>query len=115
MKTNKKLFAVIMSLAMILSVVQPTMAAVVNYGDELTNMPSKTYTQKFSDVPKSYWAFEYIAEMVDRGVLAGYPDGKFYPNNNVTRAEFAKIMASAAGLSIGGYVATGYEDVPYDN
>lgn len=115
MKTNKKLFAVIMSLAMMLSVVQPTMAAVVNYGDELTNMPSKTYTQKFSDVPKSYWAFEYIAEMVDRGVLAGYPDGKFYPNNNVTRAEFAKIMASAAGLSIGGYADTGYEDVSYDN
>lgn len=115
MKTNKKLFAVIMSLAMLLSVAQPTMAAVVDYGDELTNMPSKTYIQKFSDVSKSYWAFEYIAEMVDRDVLAGYPDGKFYPNKNVSRAEFAKIMASAAGLSISYYSDTGYEDVPYDN
>lgn len=115
MKTNKKLFAVIMSLTMLLSVIQPTMAAVVNYGDELINMPSKTYTQKFSDVPKSYWAFEYISEMVDRGVLAGYPDGKFYPNKNVSRAEFAKIMASAAGLSISYYSDTGYEDVSYND
>lgn len=38
--------------------------------------------------------------MQERGVLDGYPDGKFYPNSQVTRAEFAKIMTVAAGLVI---------------
>lgn len=112
MKTNKKFYAFMLSLAMMLSAISPAFAAVVNYGDELTNMPNKNYTQKFSDVPASYWAFNYIAEMAERNVLSGYPDGKFYPNNNVTRAEFAKIMTAAAGLKISiGY--SSYEDVDY--
>ena len=112
MKTNKKFYAFMLSLAMMLSAISPVFAAVVNYGDELTNMPNKNYTQKFSDVPASYWAFNYIAEMAERNVLSGYPDGKFYPNNNVTRAEFAKIMTAAAGLKISiGY--SSYEDVNY--
>ena len=112
MKTNKKFYAFMLSLAMILSAISPAFAAVVNYGDELTNMPNKNYTQKFSDVPASYWAFNYIAEMAERNVLSGYPDGKFYPNKKVTRAEFAKIMTAAAGLKISiGY--SSYEDVNY--
>lgn len=112
MKTNKKFYAFMLSLAMMLSAISPAFAAVVNYGDELTNMPNKNYTQKFSDVPASYWAFNYIAEMAERNVLSGYPNGKFYPNKNVTRAEFAKIMTAAAGLKISiGY--SSYEDVNY--
>ena len=50
MKTNKKFYAFMLSLAMMLSAISPAFAAVVNYGDELTNMPNKNYTQKFSDV-----------------------------------------------------------------
>ena len=57
MKTNKKFYAFMLSLAMMLSAISPAFAAVVNYGDELTNMPNKNYTQKFSDVPSSFWAF----------------------------------------------------------
>ena len=30
---------------------------------------------------------------------AGYPDGTFHPNNNVTRGQLAKIAANAAGYS----------------
>ena len=113
MKTNKKFYAFMLSLAMMLSAISPVFAAVVNYGDELTNMPNKNYTQKFSDVPTSFWAFNYIAEMAERNVLSGYPDGKFYPNNNVTRAEFAKIMTAAAGLDISNTGYSSYEDVDY--
>ena len=113
MKTNKKFYAFMLSLAMMLSAISPVFAAVVNYGDELTNMPNKNYTQKFSDVPTSFWAFNYIAEMAERNVLSGYPDGKFYPNNNVTRAEFAKIMTAAAGLDISNSDYSSYEDVNY--
>lgn len=56
------------------------------------------YPQRFWDVPKDHWAFGYISELVDKGVLAGYEDGSFRPDNTVTRAEWAKIMVLAAGL-----------------
>lgn len=83
----------------------------VGYGEELKNAPVKTYEQKFSDVPESYWAFNYISEMAERGVLSGYPDGKFYPDSQVTRAEFAKIMTTAAGLSVTQPTAQLFADV----
>ena len=70
----------------------------LDYGEELANAPDKVYRQIFTDVPKDHWAFSYISEMSERGVLSGYPDGKFYPESQVTRAEFAKIMTTAAGL-----------------
>ncbi len=94
----KKLISIILMLTMVLSV--SISAGAVEYGEELKNQPSKTYMQKFSDVPEDFWAFSYIGEMEERGVLNGYPDGKFYPDSQVTRAEFAKIMTMAAGLKI---------------
>lgn len=108
---NKKFYSIVLVLAMMLSMVSPAFAAVVNYGEELENMPSTSYAQRFSDVPKSYWAFGYIAEMVERGVLSGYPDGYFRPDRNVTRAEFAKIMTSAAGIQITQPAYSSFDDV----
>lgn len=83
----------------------------VSYGEELENAPAKVYKQKFSDVSENHWAFNYIAEMSERGVLSGYPDGKFYPDSQVTRAEFAKIMTTAAGLSVTQPTAQLFADV----
>lgn len=94
----KKLLSIV--IAICISAGISTIAYAVDYGKELKSAPIKTYEQKFSDVPQDYWAFRYIAEMAERGVLSGYPDGKFYPNSQVTRAEFAKIMTVAAGLGI---------------
>ena len=94
----KKLLSIIMSICICIGISANVYA--VDYGEELKNAPTKTYTQKFSDVPENHWAFTYVSEMAERGVLSGYPDGKFYPESQVTRAEFAKIMTTAAGLSL---------------
>lgn len=61
---------------------------------------AKDYPQKFWDVPKDYWAFTYIADLADRGVINGYEDGSFKPEHTVTRAEWAKIMVDAAGVQV---------------
>ena len=108
----KKLAALLTAITLVATTV---FAAPVNYGAELTNQPTKSYSQTFKDVPKSYWAFSYISEMVSRGVLSGYPDGYFYPENNITRAEFAKIMTCAAGLTIDEKAGTNYDDVIWDD
>lgn len=47
-----------------------------------------------SDIQDS-WAKNDIQQLIDRGVVNGYPDGTFRPGRNVTRAEFAKLMSKA--------------------
>ncbi len=61
---------------------------------------ARDYAQKFWDVSKDYWGFEYIADLAERGVIKGYDDGSFKPENIVLRSEWAKMMVTAAGLSI---------------
>lgn len=61
---------------------------------------AKEYPQKFWDVPKDHWAFEYIADLADRGVINGYDDGSFKPTKTVSRAEWAKMMVDAAGVLV---------------
>lgn len=105
---KRKILAMLLTLALSLSLCT---AYAVNYGDEL-NPDEKTYTQTFTDVPTKHWAFQYIAELVERGAINGYPDGKFYPDNIVTRQEFAKIMVAAAGLTATPAKQSSYTDVP---
>lgn len=69
----------------------------LDYGSELDPQPDKQTSSPFSDVPDDYWALTAIKDLSDRGVLGGYPDGKFRPSKVVTRAEFAKIMMLASG------------------
>ena len=107
----KKVLSMILAAAMLTA---STTAFAVNYGEEYTNKPTKTYTQKFDDVSSSHWAFAYIGEMSDREVVSGYPNGKFYPNNEVTRAEFARIMTSASGLQISAPTSKDFNDVALD-
>ena len=70
---------------------------------------SRDYPQSFWDVTRDHWAFQQIAELVDRNVLNGYADGSFKPDVTVTRAEWAKIMVGALNKPSGGSAAT-YND-----
>ncbi|MFZ9738240.1 MAG: S-layer homology domain-containing protein [Prochlorotrichaceae cyanobacterium] len=47
----------------------------------------------FLDVPQGYWARDFIAPLVNRGILQGFPDGSFRPNQTMTRAEFAVLLS----------------------
>lgn len=89
----------------------PVQGIAVEYGAEV-NPEEKVYQQTFTDVPTTHWAFRFIAELVERGAISGYPDGKFYPDKTVTREEFAKIMVAAAGLTAVPAQASSYADVP---
>ena len=39
------------------------------------------------------WAQKTIQDFVDKGIVTGYPDGSFKPGQQITRAEFAKLLA----------------------
>ena len=99
MKVFKRNFLVMLTAVfVILSSVFP--ASAIEYGKEYKDKPTGSYSVKFYDVPKSYWAFDYIGEMQAKGIINGYPNGYYYPDNYVERCEFAKIMVGAAGLRL---------------
>ncbi len=55
----------------------------------------------FSDTPDSHWAFDYVEKMAKAGVLNGY-DGNFRPDDNITRAEFVKVLCTAFDIKAEG-------------
>lgn len=61
----------------------PIISAGINKPE--TSLPS------LSDIV-GHWAEDSIAELVEKGIVSGSGDGKFYPENNITRAEFSKML-----------------------
>lgn len=50
---------------------------------------------KFSDVPETHWAYQYVEGLRERGYLEGYPDGEFKGDRTMTRYEYAAIIYRA--------------------
>lgn len=50
-------------------------------------------TVKFSDVSSGDWYYSAVQMCAKAGIVSGYPDGSFKPNQAVTRAEFFKMVA----------------------
>jgi hypothetical protein len=74
---------------------------------------------RFPDVTADHWASGYINVAVDVGIIVGYPDGTFLPENQVTFAEAIKMIvaglgytpkAEALGGYPGGYIAVAAEE-----
>lgn len=49
-------------------------------------------TSTFTDVRATDWFGQGISTLTKYGILTGYPDGTFRPNQNITRAEMAAIL-----------------------
>lgn len=47
----------------------------------------------FRDVPESHWANKTIAKAVSNGIMSGYPNNMFKPDQPISRAEAFAIMA----------------------
>lgn len=57
---------------------------------------TSTLAVEFSDLSKDHWAYENITTLADKGVINGYPDGTYLPENSVTRGEFLKLIMTAS-------------------
>jgi len=69
----------------------------------------------FSDLPQNHWAYNAVKFMVERGIITGYPDKTFRPDNPVTRSEFARIMVISLNLPIKVTDNPSFKDVPKDH
>lgn len=68
----------------------------------------KKDAKKFSDVPASHWGNAYVAKAASLGILSGYGNGKFGPDDTVTYEQALTMMVNAmdfgrAAGKLGGY------------
>lgn len=75
-----------------LPVSRAEMATMVVKGFNLNNDVSCP-SNMFKDVPQSHWANKTIAKAVSNGIMSGYPNNMFKPNQPISRAEAFTIMA----------------------
>jgi branched-chain amino acid transport system substrate-binding protein len=65
----------------------------------------------FSDVPITHAYGAAIEAMAEAGVISGFPDGTFRPDQPVIRQQFAKMIVKTLGLEISGNEPCPFRDV----
>ncbi len=97
--------SIVMLLAVLLTVGLPPVSAAEEVEDALSHLDALVGEHgtagpqtPFSDLDEAAWAAEDIAFLVDRGILAGVEEGRFAPNDSVTRAQYTKMLVLALGL-----------------
>ncbi len=93
MKTSKRALASIMALVFVFTSVFSFSATIASAAN-------------FTDVPETSAYYEAINSLVDRGVINGYEDGSFKPDNTITRAEFSKLLATSSAPTGTQFTAT---------
>lgn len=56
-------------------------------------------TGRFTDVPSSHWGASYIDALADGGLVQGYGNNRFGPNDDVAIDQVATIICNAKGHS----------------
>ncbi|MEW6189869.1 MAG: S-layer homology domain-containing protein [Actinomycetota bacterium] len=68
-----------------------------------------TFKGYFKDVPQTHWAWRYIETAYEQGLIKGFPDKTFKPEDPATRAEAVTILMRDHPLDTSG---TPFTDVP---
>lgn len=69
--------------------------------------------ERYSDVAEDAWYQKFVSHLTQLGVVQGVSENEFSPQRNVTRAEFATMLALADGVDLSGYQgAVSFRDVP---
>ncbi len=70
---------------------------------------------EFHDVPSGSEYYEAISALSSQGIITGYSNGTFLPDNTITRAEAAAIIARASGLTSMPVYEARFADVGYEH
>jgi hypothetical protein len=89
-------------------------ATVTSVPSTSTAVPPTACVVEFTDVPQANTFYANIRCLACQGILGGYSDGTFRPNNDITRGQIAKVVSNAAGFNEAAGTQI-YEDVPPSN
>lgn len=78
----------------------------------ISNNAHAESTTTFKDVKANTETGKAIYSMVKKGVLSGYPDGTFKPNQPITNSQAAKMIAGALNFTYDEISGPYYTDVP---
>ncbi|MBT4917608.1 S-layer homology domain-containing protein [Candidatus Peregrinibacteria bacterium] len=70
------------------------------------------FAGSFSDVPSDHENHAAIEYLYEEGIVSGYENGEFGPDNMVNRAQAAKIISGGFGLAQKGDYSVEFDDVP---
>ncbi len=62
------------------------------YNANFYSQSANNDVNSFLDVDKDFWGYKAIETMNQEGIMLGYPDNRFGPNDSTTRAEIAAII-----------------------
>lgn len=110
MNKIKKIFSLVIAFALVLGTLASALPAFAETVDGEENI-----------LPKDVMGTEYekaVKRLVAFGLIEGYPDGTYKPENEINRAQFAKLLVYALGLEKAAMAIqgepTGFSDVKED-
>ena len=100
MKNTKKFLSVLLAVALLFTMITVVSAA---EGD----------TVALTDIDPNTVVGKAVTKLISVGIINGYEDSTYRPDNTITRAEFAKVIATFLGLAdfATDGIPTGFSDV----
>ena len=103
MKRTKRLLTALITVALLVSIIPAAYAADLDEDWGKVNHvyhPStnaETYTHTYDDVSSNAWYYDAVMTLTEGGMLAGYGNGKFGPNDSLTRGQVTIIQTRLIG------------------
>lgn len=82
-------------------------AVAVRMSGILSNISAASYT-RFNDVSSEHWASGYINMAVNLGLIKGFEDGSFRPDDNISYTDALTIIVNALGYAENALTSGGY-------
>lgn len=101
----RRLFYYLSPLSILLLVL--TAAPIISQADAESGAP-------FRDVPANYWANDAIDTFVQLGIIRGFPDHTYRPQDAVTREQFAQLITETFYLDLPDQATSSFADVSAD-
>lgn len=73
-----------------------------------------TSTNSFTDVNEGDWFYDCVMTLAERNIISGMGNSVFAPDKNISRAQFATILANLAGANLSSS-ETPFDDVAADS
>ena len=91
---KKNISAVLAAVTLVTGLLSPLGSGAVSAAPSVNTQQSVATgnLKAFTDVKADHWAARSVQRWSDTGIIGGYGDGTFRPNNQVTKAEFAVII-----------------------
>ena len=78
----------------------------------LTGVPGTTEPPQFKDLQADKWSTVFVTAAKKEGLVGGYSDGSYKPEQAITRAELAKLVVMAAKINMSKNTPNKFKDLP---